>query len=190
MPMTYQEIINAADELYPNGYTADSKITQIYVQEQKLLRTIYRRKTATAYDIVADQFLYPLDYHYSKIIQVVWDGQTIDAEVINAEDTTPPFLYTYEGGIGRYPTPELTVTGGLIIIHYVEPVKPTLTTLDQYPSFDNDFPMVQVYNLCKWMAERTREYDVANGFIMQLNDELKEFKRANPEPDVPDIRVE
>lgn len=191
MGMTYGEIITASDELYPNGYTLESKLTQLYVNEKKLLRTIYRRKTSTVFDIQKDQFLYPLDFHYSKIIKVVWEGRTVEYEEINSDTESPPFLYTYQNAIGRYPTPEQDVVGGIIIFHYIEPILPTLETYElTYPSFDNDFPMVQVYDLCRHNAVRSREYDVANGFIIQMNAEIQEFKKANPEPDVPYVRVE
>jgi hypothetical protein len=187
MAMTNEEIIQTADDLYPNGFTPASKLTQIYVLDQKLLRTIYRIKTAYAYDIVAGQYLYPLPFSTSKIISVVWDGVTVDYEDINEDNETPPFLYTYQGSIGRYPTPDTDVPGGLIVIAYVEPVK---GDEEAYPSFDGDFPMVHVYNLCQWMAARNREYDISSGFIRQYNSELEEFKKANPEPALPPMRVE
>jgi len=186
--MTYQQIIDAADELYSNGYTPASKLKQIVVQEDKLLRTIYRKKTATAYDIVKDQFLYPLDFHPSKIMRVVWNGTSYDYEQINDDTATSPFLYTYERSIGIYPTPDTDVSGGIVVFHFVEPNDSP--DLDDYPSFDNDFPMIQVYNLCKWMAERTREFDVANGFMAMLQNELDEFKRADIEPGEIIMRVE
>lgn len=185
--MTNGEIIQTADDLYPNGFTEPSKLTQIYVLEQKLLRTIYRIKTAYAYDIVAGQYLYPLPFSTSKIISVVWDGVTVDYEDINEENECPPFLYTYQGSIGRYPTPDKDVPGGIIIFAYLEPSKGDSTAV---PSFDGDFPMVHVYNLCQWMAARNGEFDKSNGFIKQYNGELDEFKKANPEPALPPMRVE
>jgi hypothetical protein len=40
------------------------------------------------------------------------------------------------------------------------------------------------------MAERTREYDVANGFMIMLQNELDDFKQADIEPGDIIMRVE
>jgi len=187
MAMSYEEIIAEADERYPNGLTPASKLLKVYNHERKLMRTIYRRKTATVFNVQAEQFLYPLDFHYSKIFQVIYNGRLYEYEDINDEIGQPPFIYTFDDAIGVYPTPNQDIPGGLHLFHYLEPVNPTLSSK---PVFDPDFPMILVYGLCKDMAEVNKEFDVANGFITQLDDEIKAFKEVNREPAPTEMRVE
>lgn len=188
--MSYQEIIAEADERYPNGLTPESKLLKVYNHERKLMRTIYRRKSATVFDVVAGKMLYPLAFHYSKIFQAIYAGKYYEYEDINDQIGQPPFLYTYRDSIGVYPTPEQDIPGGLHLFHYLEPVKPTLATITNFPVFDPDFPLVLVYGLCKDMSEVNKEFDVANGFIGQLKDEIKDFKEVNREPAPTEMRVE
>ncbi|WP_212960688.1 phage adaptor protein [Cohnella xylanilytica] len=191
MAMTYGEIIAEADERYPNGLTPESKLLKVYNREKQLMRTIYRRKTAATFDVQAGLFLYPLDFHYSKIFQAIYAGKYFEYEDINDKLGQPPFLYTYQNSIGIYPTPTEDIPGGLLLFHYMEPTKPTTATMKStYPVFDPDFPMVLVYGLCKDMAEVNKEFDVANGFVQQYNAELEEFIEANREPAPTEMRVE
>jgi hypothetical protein len=187
---TYQQIIDEADERYPNSLSVSSKLRKIHSKERELFRTIYRQKTATAYDIVADQVLYPLDFHHSKIIRIVWDGHSVDYEDINNDEAKAvPFYYTYQNSLGRYPTPDRDVTKGLLIFHYYDPYEPTEIHLSSGIQFDSDFAMLLVYDLCKHLSEINRD-DMVNGFIIQYNSVLDDFKRANPEPELPPMRVE
>lgn len=189
--MTYAEIIAEADERYPNGLTAASKLLKVFNHERKLMRTIYRRKTATAFDVAAGQFLFPLDFHYSKIIQGIYCGKEFEYEDINDKIGQPPFLYTYQSSLGVYPTPDKDIEGGLLLFHYAEPVMPTEANMaTTYPIFDPDFPMILVYGLCKDMAEVNKEFNVATGFIGQLASEIEEFKEVNAEPGPTEMRVE
>lgn len=190
MSMTYEEIIAEADERYPNALSNESKLLKVYNHERKLMRTIYRRKTATVFDVAPGQFLFPLTFHYSKIFQMIYAGKLYEYADINDQTGQPPFIYTYDDAIGVYPTPEQNIPGGLLLFHYLEPTKPTLDTIGNTPVFDPDFPMVLVYGLCKGMAEVNREFDVANGFISQLNGELEEFMKVNREPAPTEMRVE
>lgn len=188
--MTYEEIITEADERYPNGFSVTSKLRKLYNLETKLMRTIYRIKTATKYDILSGQFLYPLEFHHSKIISVVWEGVSISYEEINPDDASPPFYYTYENSLGRHPTPDKDVEGGLVIFHYSEPRKVTESNYGGlYPSFDPDFPMVLVFGLCRDMAESNREYDISRDYKSKYDEEVRDFKKANPEPEIPPMRV-
>lgn len=187
---TYQQVIDEADERYPNSLSTISKLRKVHIKERELFRTIYRVKTAVVYDILAGQPTYPLDFHVSKIIRVVWNGETTDYEEINNDQVEPPFIYTYENSIGRYPTPEEDVEEGLFIYHWYEPWEPDESKLSSSIQFDPDFPMVLVYDLCKQMAEINREFDIANGFITQHNSQLDDFIKANPEPELPPMRVE
>ena len=188
MAMTYGEIIAEADERYPNGLTVDSKLRKIYNRETFLMRTIYRQKTATVFDVQAGLFLYPINFHHSKIFQAIYAGKFFEYEDINDKTGQPPFMYTYENYIGVYPTPDKDIQGGLLLFHYVEPTWPLST--GSYPVFDPDFPMVLVYSLCKDMAEVNKEFDVANGFIQQYNAEIEEFMKVNREPAPSQMRVE
>jgi hypothetical protein len=190
MAMTYQEIIDEADERYPNGLTPTSKLLKIYNHERKLMRTIYRRKTASVFDVTVGQFLYPLTFHYSKIFQALYGGKLYEYEDINDKLGQPPFLYTYQDSIGVYPTPERDIAGGLHLFHYLEPIKPSIETITYFPVFDPDFPMVLVYGLCKDMAEVNKEYQVASGFDAQLKEEIEEFIKVNREPAPTEMRVE
>lgn len=185
---TYQEIIDEVDERYPNVLSTTSKLRKIYNRERELFRTHYRKKTATVYDIVSGQYLYPLDFHVSKIIKVVWDGDTTDYEEINDDDAEPPFIYTYENSIGRYPTPDADVSGGLLVYHYIEPKQPTDSSATI--NLDTDFAMMLVYGLCIDLAEIDREVDMVNNFTAKYNGLFDDFLRANPEPELPPIRVE
>lgn len=190
MAMSYAEIIAEADERYPNGLSPLSKLLKVYNHERKLMRTIYRRKSAALFDVAAGQFMFPLTFHYSKIFQAIYDGKYFEYEDINDQIGQPPFLYTYDDAIGVYPTPDRDIPGGLMLFHYLEPVKPSLATINNIPVFDPDFPMVLVYGLCKDMAEVNKEFDVANGFIGQLNEEIEAFKEVNREPAPTEMRVE
>lgn len=185
---TYQDIISEADERYPNALTAVSKMRKIYNRERELFRTIYRKKTATAYDMVTDQFLYPLDFHQSKIISVIVDGTRYEYEDINNGSSEPPYIYTYEDSIGIYPTPDEDITGGLFIHHYYEPPEPSATT-DLF-KFDNDFPMVLVYSLCVELAEIAQDAAMVNNFTAKYNGAIEEFVKSLPEPELEPIRVE
>lgn len=191
MAMTYGEIIAEADERYPNGLTPESKLRKVHNYEVELMRTIYRRKTATAFDVQAGMFLFPLTFHYSKIFQIIYNGRYYEYADINNEIAQPPFIYTYESSLGVYPAPESDIPGGLLLFHYLEPTKPKVSNMDStFPVFDPDFPMIQVYGLCKDMAEVNKEFDVANGFIGQRDDLIKEFKEVNREPAPSEMGVE
>lgn len=181
--MTYDEIIAEADERYPNGLTVESKKRKLYTKEKELFRTIYRRKTATVFDIMASQMLYPLPFHPSKIMHVIVNGKRYEYEDITNDAAEPPFVYTYEHGIGLYPTPTEDVSAGIFIFHWMEP-----TGTDT--SFDTDFPMVLVYGLCADMAEEAMDTSMVNVFVMRYNEAIESFKRANPEPELPPMRVE
>lgn len=181
--MNYDEIIQEADERYPNALTTASKKRKIFNIEKELFRTVHRIKTAITYDIIAGQPLYPLPFNKSKIIHVIANGKRYDYQEIDNADAEPPFLYTYENSVGIYPTPEEDIAGGLFIFHYAEP-----TGTDT--SFDTDFSMILVYGLCADMAAIARDAAMVNVFRTEYNSMLEEFKRANPEPELPPMRVE
>lgn len=188
--LTIGDIIAEADERVPNALTNASKIRKINVRERELYRTIFRKKTATSMDIVSGAFLYPLSFSKSKIMSVVVDGRRYTYEDINDDTVTPPYLYTFENALGLYPTPETDVSGGILMFHYEEPETYTETDLNVYPGFDSDFHMLHVFGLCKDLSEVAKKPDWANGFIVQYNALLQEYRKANPEPELPPMRVE
>lgn len=187
--MTLKEILDRADQ-YANALSTKQKVSIVNELQKKLFRTIYRIKTATSYDLVEGQFLYPLDFHPSKIISVVVDGKRYDYEDINKEESIPPYLYTYEDSFGLYPTPEKTVKGGLIFFHYKEPAELTAENLSAIPDFDPDFHMLLMYGLQVEMAEINEDVAMVNNFTAKYNGLLEEFKKSLPEPEAPTFIVE
>lgn len=186
---TIGEILGEAEGKYFSGTTVETQLDRLYLQEQILLRTHFRRKTATMFDLVADQFLYPLGFSKDKIISVVVNGRKYRYEEIDDDTVAEPWLYTYENAIGIYPTPTTTVSGGILVQHYAEPKRYTLNDLSDYPTLENDFCMLLVYSLCIDAAETLQKDDMINGFTAKYNGLLKDFTRANIEPELPPIRV-
>lgn len=190
MGLTIAEIIEEADEKVPNALSTGSKLRKINARERELYRTIFKNKTSTVLDIVADQFLYPLAFNKGKIISVVVEDRKYSYEDINDDSATAPYLYTFENSIGLYPTPATEVAGGILIFHYEEPRVYSEEDLSVEPGFDPDFHMLHVFGLCKDMAEVMQRFDAANGFIGQYNALLQDYRKANPEPELPPMRVE
>ncbi|WP_456093906.1 phage adaptor protein [Paenibacillus albus] len=190
--MTLEDIIEEADELYPNGLSTKSKIRKINVRESELHRMVLKKKTATIYDIIADNAIYPVDFAVGKILNVLVDGQewtNQDYEENDNEPAAPPYYYTYENSVVLYPTPDQNLAEGLFIHHWYEPPTYSEDNLDQVPVLDPDFHRLHVYGLCADMAAVGKEWDVANGFIQQYNDLLNDLKKADPEPELPDFKV-
>lgn len=187
--MTWQEIIDEADELYPSAITAISKMRKLNNRQKELFRTVLKKETTTTYDIVVDQAYYPIDFDVSKILNVLVDGVEYDDEAIEDRNAESPYYYTYENSVALYPTPTENVTAGLLLVHYEEPAAVTVANLSALPAFDPDFPMIHVYGLCADMAAVDQRYDLVNGFIIQYNSQLKAFKKANPETELPPVKV-
>ncbi|WP_127532738.1 phage adaptor protein [Paenibacillus kobensis] len=189
MALTIAQIINEANERYPNGLTVESQLVKINEREKYLMRTKFRTKTSTIIDITAGQFLYPLEFSKNKIIWAIVNGRKYDYEEIDDDTAPPPFLYTYQNALGLYPTPPETVEGGILLYHYAEPKTYTLADMSEYPSFDPDFHMIHVFGLCADMAEIDQAFDVANGYLARSEGLLDDYKKANAEPELPPIRV-
>jgi hypothetical protein len=190
MALTVSEIISKADSRVPNSLTAADKVSILNELQGTLFRTIYRKKTATSYDIVTGQFLYPLDFHHSKVISAIVDGRKYDYEDINNQQSQPPYLYTYENSLGLFPTPEEDVDKGLFIYHWFEPTELTESNLSATPDFDPDFHMMLVYGLCIEIAESSNDADSVVNYTSKYNGYLQEFLDSQPEPELPPIRVE
>lgn len=189
MALTVQEIFEEVDEKYPNVLTTASKIRKLNLIQGKIFRTVLKKETSTTYDIVADSAFYPIDFAVTKILYVLVDGCEYDNESIEDRDAASPYYYFYENSIVLYPTPTANVTGGLLLVHYLEPALLSASHLDAVPDFDPDFHMVLVYALCVEMAETDGRYDVANGFTIKYNGLVREFKESNPEAELPPVKV-
>lgn len=191
--MTLQEIINMADRKYPNALTTAQKVSILNEFQRQLFRTIYKKETATTWDIVTDQYLYPLHFNKGKVIDITVKGSDgyndYDYEANADSETDSPYYYLYENSIALYPTPTANVTAGLMVLHYVEPNELLSSALTETPDFDKDFHMILVYGLLIEMAEDDQRIDMVNGFTSKYNGLLEEFKDANPEPELPPIRV-
>ncbi|WP_455710012.1 phage adaptor protein [Paenibacillus chitinolyticus] len=188
--MTIGEIIEEADERIPNALSVKSKVRKINNRESELFRGFLREKSATVYDIIQGQFLYPLDFYKGKIITVIINGRRYTYEEIDDEFVQPPYIYTFQNSIGIYPPPEMDIPGGMLIYHFKEPRKYVETDTGRYPDFDPDYHMLHVYGLCADIASVQRKFEVANGYIGQYNDLLQGFKRSRTEPELTRMRVE
>lgn len=191
MAMTVQEIISEADELYPNGsgLTTASKVRKLNNLQRVLFRTIYKKEEATTYDIVTSQYLYPLDFDISKILNVLVNGVEYDKENIVDKEAESPYYYFYENSVALYPTPDKNITAGLLLWHHVEPAELSSTVLGAAPEFDGDFHKVLVYGLCLEMAKVDKNADMVDTFQKEYSRLVKEFKEANPEPELSSIGV-
>lgn len=189
MALTAQEILDEADEKYPNALTPASKVRKLNVLQGELFRTVLRKETSTTYGIVTDSAFYPLDFGVSKILNVLVDGEEYDHESIEDREAESPYYYMYENSVVLYPTPTEDVTAGLLLVHYFEPDIILESSLDVIPDFDPDFHMVLVYGLCVAMAEADQRYDLVNGFTIKYNGLLKDYKKANPETELPPVKV-
>ena len=177
------------DEKYPNDLTTASKVRKLNLLQGELFRTVLKKETSTTYDIVADQAYYPIDFDVSKLLNVLVDGDEYDHEAIEDRDAESPYYYCYENSVALYPTPTENVTAGLLLVHYLEPAILVSTNLSTIPDFDPDFHMILVYGLCIALAEADQRYDVANGFTIKYNGLVRDFKKANPETELPPIKV-
>lgn len=189
MALTIQEIIDEADEKFPNAIGTASKIRKIYLHEANLLRTIFRKKTAMTFDLSSEQFLYPLDFSKDKIIYVIVDGTKYNYEEIDDATTSSPFLYTYENSLGIYPTPETTVENGILVYYYAEPIKYNESNLTNYPTLEADFHPLLVYALLIDLAETSRDQEMVNNFTTKYNGLIQDYKKSNMEPELTPIRV-
>lgn len=188
--LTIGEILEEAEDRYFSGTPVETRLKRLYMQEQILLRTHFRRKTATTFDQIENMFLYPLDFSKDKILSVIVNGKDYEYEEINnSSAASDSWYYTYENSIGIYPTPTTTVTKGILVRHYAEPKLHTADKLDEYPTLEDDFVMLLVYSLCIDAAETLMKDDMVNAFTEKYNGLLKDFKRANMEPELPPIRV-
>lgn len=182
--LTVAQIISQADLRFPNQVEESDKIIILNSIQRELFRTIYKKKTFTSYDIIADNAFYPLDFDISKVISVLVNDVTYTWEENNDREAESPYAYAYENSVVLYPTPDEDIDEGLKIWHYEEP---TALTEESTPDFDGDFHMILVYLLAKELAEIAGKDDRASYFQVKANEKIKDFEKTNPEPVLSDI---
>lgn len=185
--MNLSEIIAEIDEKYPNGLTSDSKVRKINKLQKKIFRSYVQRTVAESVSILADVALYPLDYSPEKIREVIVNDRKYEYRQLESDALTE-FFYILDDGIGIYPTP--TESGTMIIYHYQEPTALSATNLTVTPDLDEDYHDLLVYGVCKEIAESYKEFDVANGFVVQYKNELNLFLEANQSTEPSEIQEE
>lgn len=184
--MNVQEILDEIMEKYPHPLTETNIISKINTLQKELFRTIYKPIVSTQYDIIADNPFYTVTFSPSKIIDVVVDGEEYESINIKGKAPTKWYWITDDNCIGLYPTPTEDIPDGLTVFRYKEPA--VLTSATDTPDFDHDFHMIIVYRICKQLAENYKEYDIANGFVSQLNSLLEDFNKGKQDPDYRQIQ--
>lgn len=187
MAMTVQQLFDQAQLRYPNSVENSDKFTILSNIESELFRTIYKKKTFTSWDVVADLAYYPLDFDIAKVINVLVDEVEYDWEDNNDREAEEPYAYAYENSVVLMPTPTESIDDGLLVWHFQQPT--TITTVGQTPNFDGDFHMILVHLLCRDLAEIDGKDDRAEYFQMKANEKIKEFEKTNPEPTLSPIGV-
>jgi hypothetical protein len=183
-----QEILNEIIEKYEHPLTPDNIIGKINTLQKELFRTIYKPIVTTQYDILATNPFYPITYSPSKVMDVVVDGEEYESLNIKGESVSKFYWFTDDDCIGLYPTPEKDIPGGLMVFRYKEPTILSSSNLGSIPDFDHDFHMLIVYRICKQLAENYKEYDIANGFVTQINSLMDDFNKGKQDPDYRQIQ--
>lgn len=181
--MNVQEILDEILEKYPHPLTQTNIITKINTLQKELFRTIYKPILTTTYDILATNPFYPITYSPSKVIDVLVDKEEYASINIKGESVSKFYWFTEDNCIAIYPTPLKDILDGLMVFRYKEPAVLTVSNLSAVPDFDHDFHMLIVYRICKILAENYKEYDIANGFITQINSVMDDFNKGKQEPD-------
>lgn len=189
MAMTVQQIFDQVQLRYPNTVSDANLATMLNNIQKELFRTIYKKKTFTSYDIVANLAYYPLDFDIAKVINVLVDELEYDWEDNNDREAQEPYAYAYENSIVLAPTPDEAIDDGLLVWHYQEPTALSTTALTTVPEFDGDFHMILVHLLCRDLSEIGGKDDRAEYFQMKANQKIKEFEGTNPEPELSPIGV-
>lgn len=189
MAMTVQQIFDMAQLRQPNSVSNPDLATMLTNIQKKLFRTIYKKKTFTSYDIVANLAYYPLDFDIAKVINILVNEEEYDWEDNNDRESEEPYAYAYENSVVLAPTPDANIDNGLLIWHFQEPDAISSTALTAVPEFDGDFHTILVHLLCRDVAEINGKDDRAEYFQMKANEEIKEFEKTNPEPELSPIGV-
>lgn len=186
MAMTVREIVDESKERHPHNLSDSSCMRKLNAIQAELFRTIYKKKTFTSYDILADLAYYPLDFDIAKVLNVLVNGEEYDWEDNNDRDAEEPYAYAYENAVALAPTPVKDIDEGLKIWHFVEP---SVLSIASTPEFDGDFHMILVWLLCKDVAEIELKDERAAYFQIKANELIKKFEDSNPEPELAPIGV-
>lgn len=180
--------MNEISEKYPHSLTNDNIIAKINTLQKELFRTIYKPIVSTQYDLLADVPFYSITYSPSKVIDIVVDGEEYESLNIKGRAASKFYWFTDDDCIALYPTPKKDIADGLTVFRYKEPEIMTSAAVNVTPDFDQDFHMLIVYRICKQLAENNKEYDIANGFITQINSLIDDFNKGKQEPDYRQIQ--
>lgn len=187
MSMTRQQILDQAGLRVPHGVQTADLIVIANNIEGELFRTIYKKKTFTSYDVVANLAFYPLDFDIAKVLSVLVGNQEYDWEDNDDREAEAPYAYAYENAVVVVPTPDKNITSGLMVWHYLEPAKWSEENLTSSPDFDGDFHMILVWLIARDLAEIAGQDDKAFNFQRKADTLIKKFEETNPEPELDDI---
>lgn len=181
--VTLQEILDAIAERYPHSLSNENIIKKLNITQNELFQTIYKPVTATTYDLIADDPIYPIDYSTDSIVSVVVNGVGYPFQSVQY-DGLDQYYYIFEGDcIGLYPTPLKDSVKGLTVFRYEVPTELSVSNLSAIPEFDKAWQMLLVYRVCNDLARIALDGDMANVFATQYNGlelEYKRSKRAKP----------
>lgn len=186
MAMTVQQIIDESKERHPHALLDPSCIRKLNSIQSELFRTVYKKKTFTSWDIVADLAYYPIDFDIAKVLNVLVNGEEYDWEDNNDREAEEPYAYAYENSVVLAPTPTADIDEGLKIWHYQEPAA---LSINSVPDFDGDFHMILVYLLCRDAAEIEKNDQRVIFFQSKADELIKKFESTNPEPELAPIGV-
>lgn len=188
--MLLSEILAEIAEKYPHSLTNASVIRKLNDVQNTLYRTEIKRITQDAYNLTAGTFLYTLPFPFSSLVNVIVDGQQYDYQATDAQSYGTPFYY-FNGSktLGLYPTPTKTITGGIVLTHYIYPTQMLESALTVAPDLDSDFHMLLAYGALVQIAENYADVAMVNNFAARYNGILEDFRRINDEtPDYPVIK--
>ncbi|WP_455709985.1 phage adaptor protein [Paenibacillus chitinolyticus] len=180
MGLTAAQIIEKADEKYPNARPEVDKLYDINNLNKRLHRK-FKIPTAQTYEVLAQQADYPTGIDVEKFISVVVGGQEYTAKKLLSSAVGASRYYVNLNGFTiLHPPPDKD--GTMIVYSYSTP--PDLTGLDDTPTLHEDYHMIFVYYLCIQGAESMKEYDAASGFMVQFNDIEKEIMTEFQDPEI------
>lgn len=193
--MTLNDIIAEIDEKYTNGLSDTSKVRKMDYLQKRLYRKM-KKQTYASYELTPDQPTYPITQNIDDIFQVDIGNSTDNCfkrymhKKINDTSTNCwSHYYSFVGDVNTgdyidiYPTPCET-EDTMVIWYYEEPDTLTADNLNASPTLDPDYHMLFVYYVCKEIAENYRDFDIANGYVMQYNQLESEMFSTFQAPEV------